>query len=280
MVLLPRFEVTELLKTVSRKQPTAMPGVPTLFNAILNAPDLPKYDLRSLHYCISGGASLPSELRVAFERATGARLLEGYGLSETSPVVCCNPVEGESRPGSVGIPYPATFVRIYSLEEPRRPLPIGETGEICVSGPQVMAGYWKHPDETARMMLDGFFATGDVGHMDKDGYVFITDRLKDMINASGFKIYPRNIEEVVLTHPAVLECAVVGVPDAYRGETVKAFIALKPGQSLTAKDLTAFLADKLSAVEMPKLIEFRASLPKTAVGKISKKDLLAEGPSA
>ena len=277
MVLLPRFEVTELLKTISRKKPTAMPGVPTLFNAILNAPDLPKYDLRSLHYCISGGASLPSELRVAFERATGARLLEGYGLSETSPVVCCNPVEGESRPGSVGIPYPATFMRIYSVEEPRHPLPIGETGEICVSGPQVMAGYWKHPDETARMMIDGFFATGDVGHIDKDGYVFITDRLKDMINASGFKIYPRNIEEAILLNPAVLECAVVGMPDPYRGQTVKAFVALKPGAALSADALTRFLADKLTPIEMPKQIEFRPSLPKTTVGKISKKMLLEEG---
>ncbi len=277
MVLLPRFEVADLLKTIARKKPTAMPGVPTLFNAILNAPDLTKYDLTSLHYCISGGASLPSELRAAFERATGAKLLEGYGLSETSPVVCCNPVEGESRAGSVGIPYPATFVRIYSLDTPRHALPIGETGEICVSGPQVMAGYWKHAEETAQMMIDGFFATGDVGHMDKDGYVFITDRLKDMINASGFKIYPRNVEEAILLNPAVLECAVVGIPDPYRGQTVKAFVALKPGAALSAEALTAFLADKLTPIEMPKQIEFRPSLPKTTVGKISKKMLLEEG---
>ncbi|HEY2890132.1 MAG TPA: long-chain fatty acid--CoA ligase [Dongiaceae bacterium] len=280
MVLLPRFQVGELLKTVSRKKPTAMPGVPTLFNAILNAPDLAKYDLSSLHYCISGGAALPNELRLAFERVTGSRLLEGYGLSETSPVACCNPVEGESRPGSIGLPYPATSIRVYSLDEPRHPLPIGETGEICISGPQVMAGYWKRPDETAKVMIEGFFATGDVGHMDKDGYVFITDRLKDMINASGFKIYPRNVEEAILLHPAVLECAVVGMPDAYRGQTVKAFIALKPGIKLSADELTQFLADKLTPIEMPKQIEFRASLPKTTVGKISKKMLLEEGKAA
>jgi long-chain acyl-CoA synthetase len=257
-----------------------MPGVPTLFNAILNAPDLAKYDLSSLHYCISGGAALPNELRLAFERVTGSRLLEGYGLSETSPVACCNPVEGESRPGSIGLPYPATSIRVYSLDEPRHPLPIGETGEICISGPQVMAGYWKRPDETAKVMIEGFFATGDVGHMDKDGYVFITDRLKDMINASGFKIYPRNVEEAILLHPAVLECAVVGMPDAYRGQTVKAFIALKPGIKLSADELTQFLADKLTPIEMPKQIEFRASLPKTTVGKISKKMLLEEGKAA
>jgi long-chain acyl-CoA synthetase len=277
MILLPRFQVGELLKTIARKKPSTMPGVPTLFNAILNAPDLAKYDLRSLHYCVSGGASLPNELRLAFEKLTGARLLEGYGLSETSPVVCCNPADGEARAGSIGLPYPATSIRILSLDPPRQVLGVGETGEICVSGPQVMAGYWRRPDETAKAMIEGYFATGDVGHMDKDGYVFVTDRLKDMINASGFKIYPRNIEEAILLHPAVLECAVVGIADAYRGQTVKAFVALKADATLSAEELTAFLADKLSPIEMPKLIEFRPSLPKTTVGKISKKQLLEEG---
>ena len=280
MILLPRFQLTDLLKTITAKKPTAMPGVPTLFNAILNAPDLAKYDLRSLHYCVSGGASLPTPLRLAFEQATGARLLEGYGLSETSPVVCCNPVEGEARAGSIGLPYPATEIRILSIDPPRHPLGIGETGEICIAGPQVMAGYWKRPDETAKVMIDGYLATGDVGHMDKDGYVFVTDRLKDMINASGFKIYPRNIEEAILLNPAVLECAVVGIPDPYRGQTVKAFVALKTGARLSAEELTAFLTDKLSPIEMPKLIEFRESLPKTTVGKISKKLLLEEGPAS
>jgi long-chain acyl-CoA synthetase len=278
MILLPRFQVDELLKTIARKKPSTMPGVPTLFNAILNAPDLARYDLRSLHYCVSGGASLPNELRLAFEKLTGARLLEGYGLSETSPVVCCNPADGEARAGSIGLPYPATSIRILSLDPPRQVLGTGETGEICVSGPQVMAGYWRRPDETAKAMIEGYFATGDVGHMDKDGYVFVTDRLKDMINASGFKIYPRNIEEAILLHPGVLECAVVGIADAYRGQTVKAFVALKADAKLSAEELTAFLADKLSPIEMPKLIEFRPSLPKTTVGKISKKQLLEEGP--
>ncbi len=280
MILLPRFQIADLLKTITRKKPTAMPGVPTLFNAILNAPDLAKYSLRSLHYCVSGGAALPNELRVAFEQATGARLLEGYGLSETSPVVCCNPVEGEARPGSIGLPYPATVIRILSIDPPRHALGIGETGEICVAGPQVMAGYWKRPDETAKVVIDGYLTTGDVGHVDKDGYVFITDRLKDMINASGFKVYPRNIEEAILMNPAVLECAVVGLADPYRGQTVKAFVALKAGAKLSAEELTAFLADKLSPIEMPKMIEFRPNLPKTAVGKISKKLLLEEGPAS
>ena len=282
MILMPRFKLKDLLRTITRKKPTALAGVPTLFNAILNAPDLARYDLSSLHYCVSGGAALSHELRTRFEKAIGTKVLEGYGLSETSPVVCCNPVNPPDAvpppPGAVGLPYPRTVISIRAVDPPHQILGPSETGEICVAGPQVTAGYWKQPAETKRALVDGLFATGDVGHMDGNGYLFITDRLKDMINASGFKIYPRNIEEVVLTHPAVLECAVVGVPDAYRGETVKAFIALKPGQSLTAEALTAFLADKLSAVEMPKLIEFRASLPKTAIGKISKKDLLAEGP--
>jgi len=279
MVLLPRFQLAELLKTIRRRRPTAMPGVPTLFNALLNAPDLASYDLSSLHYCPSGGAPLPHELGQAFERKTGARLLEGYGLSECSPVVCINPVKGEARAGSVGLPCPGTVVEILSIDPPRRVLPPGETGEICVSGPQVMAGYWKRPDETAKALVDGRLATGDVGHMDAEGYVYLTDRIKDMINAGGFKIYPRNVEEAILLHPAVLECAVVGVADAYRGQTVKSFLALKPGAALTPEELEAFLADKLSPIERPKQVEFRDRLPKTAVGKIDKKLLQQEEPS-
>jgi long-chain acyl-CoA synthetase len=284
MILMPRFKLDDLLRTISRKKPTVMAGVPTVFNAMLNAPDLARHDLSSLYYCVSGGAALAQELRVAFQKATGAKLLEGYGLSETSPVICCNPVnpraDAPPPPGSVGLPYPRTVMSVRAIDPPHQVLGPGETGEICVAGPQVMAGYWKRPEETQHVLTDGVFATGDVGHMDAKGYVFITDRLKDMINASGFKVYPRNIEEAVLTHPAVLECAAVGVPDPYRGETVKLFLALKPGQSLTAGALTSFLADKLSPLEMPKQIEFRASLPKTAVGKISKKDLLVEGTPA
>ncbi|MEA2781995.1 MAG: long-chain acyl-CoA synthetase [Rhodospirillaceae bacterium] len=280
MILLPRFQIDDLLKAIARTRPTAMAGVPTLFNAMINAPNLGKHDLSALRFCVSGGAALPQSLRLEFERVTGARLIEGYGLSECSPVVCVNPVSGEGPSGSIGLPYPGTVVEILSIDPPRRILEPGETGEICVSGPQVMAGYWKRPEDTAAVMIDGRLATGDVGHMDADGYVFVTDRLKDMINASGFKIYPRNVEEAILLHPAVLECAVVGMPDAYRGQTVKAFVALKPGASLTAAGLSEFLGDKLSTIEMPKLIEFRTSLPKTTIGKISKKALLEEGQSA
>ena len=276
MVLLPRFELTELLKTIRRRRPSAMPGVPTLFNALLNAPDLAKYDLSCLHYCPSGGAPLPHELGQAFERKTGARLLEGYGLSECSPVVTIDPVNGEARAGSVGLPISGTVVEVLSIDPPRRVLPPGETGEICVSGPQVMAGYWKRPDETAKVLIDGRLATGDVGHMDADGYIYLTDRIKDMINAGGFKIYPRNVVEAILLHPAVLECAVVGVADDYRGQTVKSFLALKPGAALTPAELESFLADKLSPIERPKQVEIRERLPKTAVGKIDKKQLQRE----
>lgn len=284
MILMPRFKLEDLLRIIARKKPTVMAGVPTLFNAMLHAPDLARHDLSSLYYCVSGGAALAQELRLAFEKAIGAKLLEGYGLSEASPVVCCNPVnprpDAPPPAGSVGLPYPRTVISIRAVEPPHQPLGPGETGEICAAGPQVMTGYWKQPEETQHVLRDGVLATGDVGHMDAKGFVFITDRLKDMINASGFKIYPRNVEEVVMTHPAVLECAVVGIPDPYRGETVKLFLAVKPGQSLTAEAMTQFLADKLSVLEMPTHIEFRASLPKTAIGKISKKDLLAEGTPA
>ena len=176
-----------------------------------------------------------------------------------------------------GLPYPQTIVEIMSVERPARPLPIGEKGEICITGPQVMAGYWNRPEETALVIVDGRLHTGDVGYMDGDGYFYIVDRLKEMINAGGFKVYPRMVEEAIHTHPAVAECAVVGVPDPYRGETVKAFVALVAGKALTAEALIAFLADKLSRIELPKQIEFRPALPKTAVGKIDKKALTAEG---
>ena len=195
-------------------------------------------------------------------------------------MVCTNPASGEGRPGSVGLPYPGTMVEIMSLDPPRRALPPGETGEICISGPQVMAGYWKRPDETAKVLADGRLATGDIGHMDGDGYVYLTDRLKDMIIAGGFKVYPRNVEEAILLHPAVLECAVVGAADSYRGQTVKCFVVVKPGNTLDAEGLEGFLVDKLSPIERPKLVVFRDSLPKTAVGKIDKKQLLQEDASS
>ncbi|HVI91338.1 MAG TPA: long-chain fatty acid--CoA ligase [Dongiaceae bacterium] len=280
MILLPRFDAKTLLTSIHKKRPTAMPSVPTLLTALLNYPDLDKYDLKSLRFCISGGAPLPLEVRKAFEAKTGARVLEGYGLSEASPVTCCNPTHRPSKDGSVGLPFPQTSVEIVSLEDRKTPVKTGEKGEICFRGPQVMMGYWKRPDATAEVIMDGMLHTGDVGHMDAEGFVFITDRLKEMITASGYKVYPRVVEEAIYQHPAVKECAVIGVGDPYRGQTVKAIVALKADHTLTAEALTSFLKSRLSPIEIPKMIEFRADLPKTAVGKIYKKALIDEEAAA
>ncbi len=276
LILLPRFELNGLLRAIHRKRPTGLAAVPTLLAAINASPRLGRYDLSSLRVCIAGGATLPLELRNAFEARTGCRVLEGYGLSECAPVVCCNPPDA-ARPGSVGLPYPGTIVEILSLDRPPRLLPAGEKGEICVRGPQVMAGYWRNPEASAEAIVDGRLHTGDIGFMDADGYVHVVDRLKEMINAGGYKVYPRVVEEAIQAHPAVAECAAVGVPDAYRGETVKAILVLKPGAALGEEELLRFLEDRLSPIEMPKAVEFRAALPKTAVGKIDKKVLRQEG---
>ncbi len=276
IVLLPRFEIDQLLKTISNKKPTLFAGVPTLFTAINNYPELEKYDLSSLKFCISGGAGLPGDVRKQFETLTGCSLIEGYGLSECSPVASANPIGGRNKEGSIGLPYPGTMVEIVSLEDRLTVLPPGKKGEICISGPQVMAGYWKRPDATAETLKGGRLHTGDVGYMDKDGYTYIVDRLKEVIIAGGYKIYPRNVEEAIHLHPAVAEVAVVGIPDEYRGQTVKAFIALVEGGVMTAEELNAFLEDKISKIEMPKQVEFRDALPKSPIGKILKKELLKE----
>jgi long-chain acyl-CoA synthetase len=277
IIMLPRFELKTLLHTIDRKKPTIFPGVPTIYTAINNSKQTRNYDLSSIRYCISGGAPLPVEVKSSFEKLTGCTLVEGYGLSETSPVVACNPFSGANKPGSVGLPMPGTVVEIIALDEaPARVLKQGERGEICISGPQVMAGYWGKPEETARVLAGGRLHTGDVGYLDKDGYLFLVDRIKDLIIASGYKIYPRNVEEAIYQHPAVAECIVIGVPDPYRGQTVKAFVVRAAGRELTEAALHAFLVGKLSPMEMPKQIEFRATLPKTTIGKLSKKDLVED----
>jgi len=275
IILLPRFEIETLLKTIARRRPTLFPGVPTLFNALLHYPKLERYDLSCIQHCISGGASLPAAVREQFEAITGGRLFEGYGLSEASPVVTCNPITG-GRTGSIGLPLPATEVAIRALDDPGRTVPLGEKGEICLRGPQVMAGYWQKPEATAATLRGGWLHSGDVGTMDADGYVFLVDRLKEVIVSGGYKIYPRHVEEAIHRHQAVAEVTVCGVPDDYRGEVPKAFVRLKEGESLTAEALRAFLADKISPMEMPRQVEFRDALPKTLIGKLSKKELIAE----
>jgi long-chain acyl-CoA synthetase len=276
IILLPRFEIETLLKTIARKRPTFFPGVPTLFNALLHYPKLERYDLSCIKNSISGGAGLPLPVRVGFENLTGGRLLEGYGLSEASPVVTCNPITDMGKPGSIGLPLPGTEIVIRSLDDRDVEVPLGEKGEICLRGPQVMAGYWQRPEATAETLRDGWLHTGDVGFMGEDGYTYLIDRLKEVIVTGGYKVYPRHIEEAIHRHPAVAEVTVCGVPDSYRGEVPKAFVRLKDGEELTAEALHAFLADKLSPMELPRQVEFRDALPKTIIGKLSKKELIAE----
>jgi long-chain acyl-CoA synthetase len=275
IIMLPRFDLKDCLKTIAKKRPTVFPAVPTIYTAINHAPETARYDLTSLKVCISGGAPLPAEVKRAFEALTGSVVVEGYGLSETSPVACTNPTQGVNKPGSVGLPMPGTIIEIHALDDDRI-LGIGEKGEICVRGPQVMKGYWNRPKDTADVLKDGALHTGDVGYIDEDGYVFIVDRIKDMINASGYKIYPRVIEEAIYLHPAVEEVNVIGIPDAYRGEAPKAFIKVRAGMTLTEPEIRAFLKERLSAIERPAQYEFRDVLPKTMIGKLSKKELKAE----
>jgi long-chain acyl-CoA synthetase len=276
LVLLPRFEVGMVLKALKRRRPTQFPGVPSLFHALLEDSTLSPEDLQSLKFCISGGAPLPAEVRKAFEGLTGCRLVEGYGLSETSPVVTCNPVTGAPRDGSVGQALPGTKIEIRDLEARDRALSVGEKGEVCIAGPQVMAGYWHNPAATARSLDQGWIHTGDVGYLDAEGYLFLIDRIKDLILCSGYNVYPRVVEEAIYRHPAVAEVTVCAVPDEDKGEVPKAYVRLKSGETLSAEELRTFLEDKLSPIERPRYVEFRDILPKTMIGKLSKKELLAE----
>ena len=277
LVALPRFDLGQVLKTIARTKPTIFPAVPTIYNAIVNHADVAKYDLSSIKYCISGGAPLPVEVKESFERLTGCHLVEGYGLSETSPIATVNPIHGAARAGSIGLPVPGTVIEIVSLEDRMTVLPPGERGEVCITGPQVMAGYWNQPGETADAMQGGRFHTGDIGTMDADGFTYIVDRLKDIIIAGGFKIYPRIVEEAVYQHPDVEECIAAGVPDPYRGQTVKLWVKPKEGRTLDPAMLKEFLKPHLSAIELPKIIEFRDKpLPKTLIGKLSRKAVLEE----
>lgn len=276
IILLPRFELIETLKLISKLKPTMMPGVPTLFNAMLRHPHIRNFDLSSLEFCISGGAGLPVEVKKGFEAISGCALTEGYGLSETSPVATCNPHDRPPKAGSIGLPLPATTISIRSLEDPAIEMKQGETGEICIAGPQVMPGYWNKTEETRNAFIGKFFRTGDVGYMDEEGFIFIVDRIKDMINCSGFKVYPRRIEDALYEHPAVEEASVIGISDRYRGEAPKAFVKLKEGASASTSDLHEFLRGKLSKIELPAEIEFRDQLPKTMIGKHSKRELRAE----
>ncbi|MGB5904918.1 MAG: long-chain fatty acid--CoA ligase [Xanthobacteraceae bacterium] len=273
-----RFDIDAVVKELTEKKITAFPGVPTMFVAVLNHPEAGKVDLTSLKWCNSGGAPLPLEVQRSFEKLTGCRLAEGWGMTETSPTGTFTPVTNEPRAGSCGVPSPGISIKFLDTSDNATYVALGQTGELCIKGPNVMKGYWKKPDATADVMTaDGFMRTGDVGYMDQDGYVYIVDRTKDMLLCGGFNVYPRVLEEAVYQHPSVAEVAVIGIPDEYRGQSPKAFIKLKAGAAApTLKELQAFLKDKLGKHEMIHALDIRGELPKTAVGKISKKDLYDE----
>ncbi|MDA5194027.1 long-chain-fatty-acid--CoA ligase [Govanella unica] len=277
LLMLPRFELEAVMKLIAKERPSLMAGVPTMYRAFLNHPLAAQGALKSLRLCISGGAPLPVELKKTFEETSGCKLFEGYGLTESSPVAAANPVIGSNKPGSIGQPVPGTDILIVDRENPMKEMPLGEIGEIAISGPQVMLGYWNRPEATAETVVNGRLLTGDLGYMDAEGYTFIIDREKDLILVSGYNVFPRHIEEVLYEHPAVAEAIVIGVPDTYRGEAPKAFVTLKPGnEGLTAEALLIFLRERLGKHEIPREVEFRDSLPKTMVGKLSKKELIAE----
>ncbi len=274
IVLMPRFEMKPFLAAMRRTRPARLYVVPTIAIALNDLPQAQLPPMGQVRICVSGGAPLPPEVRARFERRTGCRIVEGYGLSEASPTVTCNPFTGLVKDGSAGIAYPDTVIEIRSLEDDRL-MEAGSSGEVCVRGPQVMKGYWNRPDETAEVLSDGLLRTGDVGYLDSEGYLFLVDRIKDLILCGGYNVYPRVIEDALYEHPDVAEATVIGVPDQYRGEAPKAFVKLREGAEATAESLRGFLKDKLSKIEMPREIELRDELPKTLIGKLSKKELRA-----
>ncbi len=270
----PMFQ--DLLETLGKQKPTIFHGVPTLYLALLMHPKIKDYNLTSIRACISGSAPLPIEIMKNFEELTGANVVEGFGLTETSPVTHVNPVAPGAlvKPGSIGLPFPDTEIRIFDPTDKEKELAYGEEGELAVKGPQVMKGYWRQPEETADAMnSQGYFLTGDIAVADEDGYFTITDRKKDMINAGGLKIYPREVEDILYEHPAVMEAAVVGVPDSYKGETAKAFIVFKDGETASKEELAEFCKTRMAKYKVPNYYEFTDELPKSAVGKILRRVL-------
>ena len=280
IAMLPRFNAGQCLKTVSRTRATSMPGVPTMYQALLDHPDVAKTDFSSLLVCISGGAPLPQPVRDQFKAVTGANLVEGYGLTETSGVVSSNPFEGEGGAGSIGHPFPGTRLRLLDKEDPAKDAPAGQPGELAIMGPQVMAGYWNLPAADAEVFVmrgdQRWLRTGDVATIDAEGYVRIVDRIKDMIAVGGFKVFPSQIEAVLLTHASVKEALVIGVPDTYLGESPRAYVALKPGAVEDGKALAEWLNQRIGKHEKVNAVVIRDSLPKTMVGKLDRKALRAE----
>jgi len=275
-------DIDDLVTTIRKVRPTFLPGVPTLFNALLNHPDVQagKVDFKSMKLCVSGASSLLAEVKNRFETLTGGRVVEGYGLTESMMAAVLTPLHGPYKPGSVGIPLPDVEVRIADVDTGQGSLPLGEVGEILIRAPQLMQGYWQRPIETEKTIRNGWLYTGDIGYLDEDGYLFILDRKKDVIKPSGFQVWPREVEEVIASHPAVNEVGVGGVPDDYQGEAVKAWVVLRPGHQATADEIRAYCRKKLAGYKVPKHIEFTDSLPKTLVGKVLRRALVEKEKSS
>jgi long-chain acyl-CoA synthetase len=278
MILVPDArDLSGILKTIDKNKPTIFCGVPTLYNGLINRPDIQKHNLRSVRLCISGASALPVEVQRKFEALTGGRLVEGYGLTETSPLTHCNPLDDpqKNRLGTIGIPVSDTEAKVMDIDTGERSLPAGEAGELIIRGPQVMMGYWNKPEDNKMSLRGGWFYTGDIASMDPDGYFRIVDRKKDMIDISGYKVWPREVEERLFEHPAIMETGVVGIPDARSGEAVKAYVVLKPGYEgkVTAEEISNFCKQKIASYKAPKVVEFKAELPKTVVGKVLRREL-------
>ncbi|HEX7123074.1 MAG TPA: AMP-binding protein, partial [Gemmatimonadaceae bacterium] len=275
LILIPRFDPEMVLKAIPKHRPQLFPGAPIMYQTLAHHPEVGKYDLSSIDACISGAAPLAPEVQRDFESVTGGRVVEGYGLTEASPVTHCNPVHGERRNGTIGLPFPSTDARVVDPQSGEA-LPPGEVGELVIRGPQVMTGYWERPDETAATIRDGWLHTGDMAQMSEDGFFTIVDRAKDLVIVGGINVYPREVEEVLLSHPAVQDAAVIGVPEERHGEVPYAFVVLTPDATATDEELLEHCRANLARYKIPSRIEFRDELPKTMIGKVLRKDLRAE----
>ncbi|MCX5906487.1 MAG: long-chain fatty acid--CoA ligase, partial [Deltaproteobacteria bacterium] len=276
IILLPRFQIDDTLEAINAYQPTRFPGVPTMYIAIINHPRVKEYNISSIKVCSSGSAPMPIEALKRFEELTGGKISEGYGLTEASPVTHSNPFSGQRKIGSIGLPRPDTDAKIVDLETGEKDLPPGQEGELCIRGPQVMKGYWNRPEETVKSLRNGWLYTGDIARMDEEGYFYIVDRKKDMIICGGYNVYPREVEEVLYQHPKIQEACAVGVPDPYRGETVKAFVVLKEKEQATPEEIIAYCQKNMAKYKAPTMVEFRKELPKSHVGKVLRKILREE----
>ncbi len=276
MAPMPRFEPGEVLDAMEKIKPTIFPGAPSVYIALMHQKRFEQVDFTSLRYCVSGSAAMPLEIMTQFKKRTGAEIIEGYGLTEASPVTHLNPLNGERKPGSIGLPFPDTDARIVDMEVGGPPLPTGKRGELVIKAPQVMKGYWGRPDETASTLRNGWLYTGDIATMDEQGYFTIVDRKKDLIISAGYNIYPREVDEVLYEHPAIQEACAVGIPHTTRGEIVKAYVVLRKGQTASKQEILAYCKEKLAGYKVPKLLEFRDELPKTLVGKVLRRALREE----